>query len=122
MRLQGSLSTLLEVRPARTHTMLVALVACCGIAATAVVEEAGAASCPSFQVGVDSFSAIQSSGATCAEARRLLDQTTLTKNRRARSSWTYGGWQWTFKRLGEMGATISGRQGARRITARWAKS
>ena len=101
----------------------VAAVAALGIGALAPRPPvAAAASCPGFALGVDYFSAIETTGTTCAVAKRLLDKTTLTSNRRGRVSWSYGGWMWSLRRVNEMESVISGRQSSRRIAARWSKS
>ncbi len=77
--------------------------------------------CKPFTVGLDSFFHIRASGVSCRAAKRLLDQATLSTNRRGRRLWPYGGYQWRLTRRTATSSLVTGRQGARFIRAGLAK-
>jgi hypothetical protein len=56
-------------------------------------------------------------GATCPLAARLLNQTMLSKIRRARTAWTYGGFRWWFLPTDPLSGMIIGTSGTKLITA-----
>ena len=74
--------------------------------------------CPSFTVGLTTFSRIGVAKVGCEEARGLLDRATLAANRRGRTRWSYAGWAWAARSVGETSAKISGKRvGGRRMRA-----
>lgn len=78
--------------------------------------------CPSFSIGPDSFSSIRVSNVTCSRARRLLDQTTLSRVRQGRTDWSYARWRWSWRASTPSSALVRGRRrGGKRIRARFSK-
>jgi hypothetical protein len=82
---------------------------------------AEARSCGSAVAGTAYFSKITATGVTCATAKRLLDGTTLTRNRGGASFWRYAGWQWSITGLDETSNGITGKRGKARIRATWSQ-
>lgn len=77
--------------------------------------------CSPFTVGLDSFFHIRVAGVSCRVAKRLLDRATLSKNRRGRRVWPFGGYQWKLVDKSELSSLITGRRGGRLIRAGLAK-
>lgn len=81
---------------------------------------AHARSCGTSAVGTAHFSQIRAEGVGCSRARRLLDRTTLAKNRGGNVFWYYGGWRWSIQGRDEMSNVIRGKRGkTKRIRAIW---
>jgi hypothetical protein len=76
--------------------------------------------CRDFSIGPAGFSNILVAGVTCPVAKRLLDRTTLSRVRRNRTVWTYGGFRWWFIPVDEVSAKIVGTSGVKLVTADFA--
>ena len=92
-------------------------------AALALTSSASASpkstNCSSLVLGPAVFSKIKATGVSCRDAKRLIDKTTLEKNRKGATFWTYGGWNWTIAGVDETTSRLRGKRGARRISATW---
>jgi hypothetical protein len=99
----------------RTLRVLAVLV----VALTIVPASASAKTCGTHSIGTAYFSGIRVKHTTCARAKRLLDQATLSKNRQGNVFWIYAGWDWSIQGRDEMSNIIRGKRGGKRIRAIW---
>lgn len=100
-------------------TWLTALVLVClaGVSPAAIASpgiSSRVGRCRSFTVGTAVYTNIRVVGVTCPLAARLLNHTMLSKIRRGRTWWTYGGFRWWFL---PTDGTIIGTSGTKLITA-----
>jgi hypothetical protein len=73
--------------------------------------------CRSFTVGTAVYTDIRVVGVMCPLVTRLLNQSMLSKIRRGRMSWTYGGFRWWFLPTDPLGGMVIGTSGTKLITA-----
>jgi hypothetical protein len=63
---------------------------------------------PHFSIAPAYVSNVRVAGVSCSRARVLLGQTTLSRVRRGRETWLFGGFSWWFASEDESSATIVG--------------
>jgi hypothetical protein len=104
--------------PRRVLAIAVALLALAAFGAS----DARARACGSATAGTAYFNKITAGGVSCATAKRLLDRTTLVRNRGGAAFWRYAGWRWSITGLDEFRNRITGKRGTAVIRAIWSQS